>query len=291
LPDAPSTRDLTAALLAPLAERRPSTMTAATPVAGPARNLAAELAALAAESAGSGPFRLTDHDVRTALNPSPVPAASPFAWSARTARRALGLATVRALVSGDVRSPAEGVERAVAQASAVSQGRRPMSTMDGWLAHLPASGRAAVSAEAVTWATRLWSALDWAAFDETPVIGRDHWWESPHSSLLAIRGRAEVRADIGPDSRRRSTHLVVLGGPRRAGIRSELAVVALVEALRAGPAAAPGRVVGWWPDSGHLVRLDIDRRALDSGLAAIGRTLTASAASRTPGEGETRAAA
>jgi hypothetical protein len=53
-------------------------------------------------------------------------------------------------------------------------------------------------------------------------------------------------------------NLVVLSGPRRESVRAELALVALVEALRAraDAAPAPSRVVGWWPDSGHVVCLE-----------------------------------
>jgi hypothetical protein len=41
-------------------------------------------------------------------------------------------------------------------------------------------------------------------------------------------------------------------------VRAELALVALVDALRARADAepTPARVVGWWPDSGHIVRLE-----------------------------------
>jgi hypothetical protein len=58
--------------------------------------------------------------------------------------------------------------------------------------------------------------------------------------------------------RTRVAHLVVLSGPRRGSVRAELALVALVEALRGGADAepAPGRVVGWWPDSGRIVSLE-----------------------------------
>ena len=119
----------------------------------------------------------------------------------------------------------------------------------------------------MTWTTRLWCALDWAAFDPPPVIGRDHWWDSPHSALLALRGRAEVRTT--------DAHLVVLSGPRRDSVRSELALVTLVEALRSRTAAPPGRVIGWWPDSGHLVRLEPEPAVLPLATQAVARVLTA----------------
>jgi hypothetical protein len=251
------------------------------------------LADLAVPRPGGGPLRLTDHDVRTALAPvdrAPVP--SPFAWSARTTCRALGLAAVRALVSDEARTPVDGVRLALARSlGSVRDGDRPASPMDRWLAGLSAAGRAAVQADAVTSATRLWGALDWAAFGEPPVIGRDHWWDSPHSALLAIRSRAEVRSiATDPAGSPSSVHLVVLSGPRRPTIRSELSVVALVETLRAPQSLPPGRVVGWWPDSGHVVRVDVDRAALEAGVAAIGRTV-ARAVAPAPFEGVARAAA
>jgi hypothetical protein len=210
------------------------------------------LAGLAVRRAGAGPFRVTDHDVRVALGNGPVAAdEEPFTWSARTARRALGLAAVRSLLGGETRTPHDAVRARLADSDrGVRDGSRTVSQLDRWVASLPDAGRSAVAAEAVTWATRLWCALDWAALGMPLVLGRDHWWDSPHSALLALRGRAEVRS--------RLAHLVVLSGPRRESVRAELALVALVEALRAraDAAPAPSRVVGWWPDSGHIVCLE-----------------------------------
>jgi hypothetical protein len=234
-----------------------------------------ELAALAVPHTGGGSCRVTDHDVRTALSPArDLAAASPFTWNSRTARRSLGLAGVRALLSGEARNPSDGVRRAVAQAGGAHDGRYPTSSLDRWLSRLPPAGRAAVGSEAVTWATRLWTAVDWSAFPSPPIIGRDHWWDSPHSSLLALRGRAEVRTEApGTAGGPLSVHLVVLGGARRPTARSELCVVGLVEALRAPRGLQPGRIVGWWPDSGHLVRVEMDGAALRQGTAAVSRAL------------------
>ena len=225
------------------------------------------LADLAVRRAGTGPFRVTDHDVRVALCcDAGDPSDEPFTWSTHTARRALGLAAVRLLVAGRARSPVEAVEARLDESSRwVRDGSSCTSQLDRWLAGLSRGGRAGVGAEAVTWATRLWCALDWSAFSTPPVIGRDRWWDSPHSALLALRGRADVRTE--------RSHLVVLSGPRRSSVGAELALVTLVESLRARSGAVPGRVVGWWPDSGHLVRLDPEPAVLTLGAEAVSLVL------------------
>ena len=144
----------------------------------------------------------------------------------------------------------------------------------------------------MTWATRVWCALDWTAFEELPTIGRDHWWDSPHSSLLALRSRAEVRSVARDQAGSHlSVHLVVLGGPRRATVRSELSVAAVVEVLCSPRSLPPGRMVGWWPDSGHLVTVEIDQLALHDGVAAVARTLASVRATPAEYEEAIRAAA
>jgi hypothetical protein len=290
-PGSPELRALTRALLEPFGAAAVDDRAG---VLDAARRIPRTLADLAVPRPGGGSFRLTDHDVRAALGqPAGITSISPFAWSASTARRALGLAGVRALVSGAARTPIDGVTSAIDEAvRAAHQGETAASPMDRWLAGLPPAGRGAVQAAAVTWATRMWCAVDWSGFEEPPTIGRDHWWDSPHSSLLALRSRAEVRS-VARDAAGSpfSVHLVVLGGPRRSTVRSELSVAAMVEVLCSPRSLPPGRMVGWWPDSGHLVTVEIDRVALDEGVAAVGRTLTSAAASPASSEGATRAAA
>ncbi|HEX4127665.1 MAG TPA: hypothetical protein VHX67_08835 [Acidimicrobiales bacterium] len=223
-----------------------------------------KLAGLAVRRAGATRFRVTDHEVRTAFaaDGDDPGGADPFAWTAITARRSVGVAAVRLMVTGAARSPLEAVRHRLAESSRwVRDGSSSASQLDRWLDGLSAAGRAAVGAEAVTWATRLWCALDWSSFPSTPVVGRDHWWDSPHSALLALRGRADVRTA--------TSHLVVLSGPRRGSVRSELALVTLVESLRLRGDEGPGRVVGWWPDSGHLVRVEPEPTTLVLGAEAV----------------------
>ena len=233
-----------------------------------------KLAGLAVRRAGTVRFRVTDHEIRTTFDGDTFDAGpvQPFAWSARTSRRAIGVAAVRMLASGAARSPLDAVRCRLTESSRwVADGSSSATQLDRWIDGLTPAGRAAVGAEAVTWATRLWCALDWAAFAPTPVIGRDHWWDSPHSALLALRGRADVRTA--------SAHLVVLSGPRRDSVRAELALVTLVESLRARGDDAPGRVLGWWPDSGHLVRVEPEPSVLALGTEAVELALGGAATS------------
>jgi hypothetical protein len=268
---------LTGALVAPVPDVAPDVWRRALDEARDA------LAGLTA-GRGRGPVRVTGHAVRTTFEDGAGGGAAgdaAFAWSARTARRPVGLAAVRALVAGEARTPAEAVRARVAEASRlVREGAALASapaSLDRWLAALSPAGRAAVGAEAVTWATRLWHGVDWGALPGPVLVGRDHWWDSPHSPLLALRSRAEVRTT--------KAHLVVLSGPRRASVRSELALVTLVESLRSRGEAPPGRVVGWWPESGLVVRVEPEPPVLALGAAAVARV-----ADRGRGVGGRRAA-
>jgi hypothetical protein len=280
-------RDLTSALLAPIGPMDPSVLRSAL------ARLPEQVARLAVPRRGRGSLRLTDHDIRMALSPRAGEPPTPFAWTPLTARRSLGLPAVRQLVAGQVRTPMDAVASVLSQADrSVRQGDRPTSSLERWVSGLTPSARALVLAEATTWATRLWTALDWAAFVDTPTIGRDHWWDSPHSSLLALRSRAEVRAvTVTNTDVPVGVHLVVLSGNRRDTVRSELAVVALVEGLRADRDTTPGRIVGWWPDSGHRISLEVTSAVVDNGLAAVGHALAQLEVPSTPFQAETRAAA
>ena len=93
------------------------------------------------------------------------------------------------------------------------------------------------------------------------------------SSAATTGGTAPIprcwRSAGAPTCARRTAHLVVLSGPRRGSVRAELALVTLVEALRLRGDDVPGRVVGWWPDSGHLVRVEPEPAVLTLGTEAV----------------------
>lgn len=173
----------------------------------------------------------------------------PFRWSALTARRVLGLAAVRAGVEGSARTPADAVALVMDEPHRhAGVGRAGAGSCRDWLGSLSRPARALVQAEATTWATHLWTSVEWRRLDPSPIVGPpDRWWELRREARISVRGRADVRfgSPGGP-----TTLLTVLAGVPGGTSRMELLLAALVDALRDGPERCPSRVVGWWPDCG-----------------------------------------
>ena len=172
-----------------------------------------------------------DHPERCALR------RDGFVPSPRRCRRAIGVAAVERCVRGRASTPqtavAEVLESGVEDlaAAARAQGGQSPPWWAEWYAGLALGGRATVQAEALTWATQLWTALDWCRFERPPVIGgRDDWWDCPGRRQLAVRGRAEVRAWAGS----RPAMLVVAAGSPGTGWRAELAQRARVVLVSVG---------------------------------------------------------
>lgn len=210
----------------------------------------------------------------------------PFHWTARRARRAIGLAALRQFLDGDAAAPAEAVAAVVADP--VGHGglgaRGPGSCAD-WIVSLPPAGRAAVRAAATTWATQLWCALEWARIEPAPVVGPpDRWWTCGSRVRVALRGRADVRLEGAG-----GVHLSVLAGQPTPESRMALCLSALVDLLSRGPGAVPSRVAGWWPDAGKAWIVPVDATALGAVADAAGRAAAARACRAAVGPTEPRA--
>lgn len=198
-----------------------------------------------------------------------------FTWKPAFVRRSLGIATLRACVGGRYRAPAEAVGPVADLA--VEEWRRTgwrAFHWEPWLAGLGAGGRAAVLADAVTWATPLWSALDWAAVGPVAELGRpDDRWPVPGPGDVHLRSRSEVRvlppvAAGAPSSP--SVLLSVAGGRPGDGWHDELAFLALVAGVASAARSVPARVVGLWPESGALRVAEVDGHAL---IGAVDRVV------------------
>lgn len=238
-------------------------------------------------AAGGPAGRITGYLLRNALTHAERVAPGPFAWTAATARRSLGLAGVRACVDRTARAPAAAVARVVA--ARATEGRhglgRPGSLAE-WLGSLPPSALAIVEAEAVTWATNLWTALEWDRLGpDVRVGGPEPLWSPPGSPAVALRGRVDLRVPLAGGS-----FVTVLGGHPGPASRVELGLSALAAALSApgapggtlaagGTAEAsalpgvPGRVAGWWPESGVALVVPVDRALVADTASAVAATV------------------
>jgi hypothetical protein len=197
----------------------------------------------------------------------------PFSWKPTFSRRSLGLAVVRACVSGRFRSPAEAVG-VVADEAVAEWTRTGQRTFywEPWLAGLAPGARAVVQAEAVTWATSLWSSLDWSVLPAaTQIGGPDDVWVCPLHRSVRLKGRCELRLPlVGASNSSGSVGLShspsalvsVSSGYPQIGWQEELGFLALVASLRSPSRPVPARAAGLWPDAGVFRVVDIDERIL-----------------------------
>ncbi len=207
---------------------------------------------------------------RALARPDLLPApGEPFAWQPKFVRRSLGLAAVSACAVGRFRTPAEAVGPVAAEALAewARTGWKAFH-WEPWYAALPPAARAAVLAEAVSWATSFWTSFDWTVFgDRLRVGGPDDHWVLPLARTVRLKGRCELR--VRPEgsepagARSSGVSLVSLaGGTPTPAWRDELAFLAVV-LLRPSSRPVPARVTGLWPDAGEARVLEIDRHALE----------------------------
>lgn len=204
------------------------------------------------------------------------PDGEPFRWTARTARRRVGLAALRRCVSGPDLAPADAVAGVMADpASPAGTGPRGPGSCADWLAGLSPAARTVVQAEATTWATSVWTALEWERIDPAPLIGGpDRWWDWRGPLRVALQSRADVRVP-GPAG----AQLLVLDGFPSEAARRALCFGPLVDALRSSGVDTPSRVVAWWPDCGKARVMVVDEHTLracaDQVVRAVRRSVAA----------------
>ncbi|HEY5250606.1 MAG TPA: hypothetical protein VIJ09_03045 [Acidimicrobiales bacterium] len=193
----------------------------------------------------------------------------PFVASPAVCRRAVGSAAVARCLRRRSSSPAVAVAEVLAAgAEDAGDGGDPTVRAPwwaGWYGGLSAGGRAMVEAEAVTWATQLWTALEWERLVQPMVGGSDDWWDCPGTRSLTLKGRADVRVR----TEGRPVLLVVGSGVPPFDWRAALGFPALVATLARGEKSVPARVVGLWPASGQVRILPVDIEALAETATAV----------------------
>lgn len=267
----PRARGLTDALLAPATPSPPPRA-----VADVCRTLRDGLAE-ARHGCDGAAVRVDAFAIRTAGEP-PLgegrPEDDPFRWTPRRARRTVGVQAAARVVNGRVRCPAQGAEQAVTALveDARRGGARPGS-LGEWLGTAPPAVVGAVLAESTAWATHLVTAIEWGRVGgSVEVGGPDRWWDLGGRPTVGLRGRVDVRLSglrpPRPGSDRQSLLTLVNGRPGPAS-RIELGLAALVDVLRRPAGPVPARVVGWWPECGRALVLDVGEELMTSTAAAV----------------------
>jgi hypothetical protein len=212
----------------------------------------------------------------------------PFAWRPVYVRRSLGLAVVDACARGRFPTPLAAAGPVVVDAVDrwEETGWRTFH-WEPWVAGLAPGARAVVLAEAVGWASSLWSSLDWSAFDPLPQFGgADDQWVCPAVRTLRLKARPELRVPLvgaapgapgGPTGGDRGAVALVSvsGGHPPETWRGELAYLALVASLRSPSRPVPVRVLGLWPDAGADRCVEIDEAALTGAADRVVGTVAA----------------
>lgn len=220
----------------------------------------------------------------------------PFAWKPLFVRRSLGLAIVRSCVTGRFRTPMEAA--GPVSAEAVTEWERTgwrTFHWEPWFACLAPGARASVLADAVSWATPLWSAFDWSSIPQLPDIGGvDAQWSCPAPRPVRLKGRCEVRVALPGDRAGRGevgpclqpVALVSMAGGRPgAPWAEELAFLSLAAGLRSPSRAVPARVLGVWPDCGAHGTVDITIDVLVAAVDLVVDTVDAVVGARLSGAG------
>jgi len=126
--------------------------------------------------------------------------------------------------------------------------RERSGSLAAWLASTTPGVRALVHAEAVTWATQLLGALDWARLGRSASVGGpDEWWDH-RPAALTLRGRSEVRirlGAVGGEARGGRALFSVLSGRPGKNSHAELASVlwSRCSLPRRAPTRPGGRLV------------------------------------------------
>jgi hypothetical protein len=216
-----------------------------------------------------------------------------FVWKPAFVRRSLGLAVVDACLEGRFPTPMEAIgpvsEAAVAEWE--STGWRTFH-WEPWLARLAVGARASVLAEALGWATALWSAVEWGRLPLRPQVGGPtDQWMCPAGRVVILKARSELRVPLagGPPGSAGVTTVAgsvalvsVSGGCPGPTWAEELAYLALVAALRSPTRPPPARVLGLWPDAGVHAAVDIDDTVLTAAVERAIATVHAVVEARQP---------
>lgn len=182
----------------------------------------------------------------------------PFAWTARSAARSLGLPALWQMVRDHRMDPLAAVERTLIEVESEVPGR----PLGQWLVSLSPAQRAAVSAQACSWATRAWTAVPWTSLGRIRPLFASLYWNPGRDGPLTMVARPDVQVLLRRGS---NTDVVLLsiGAPSAPAQRLDT----LVTAFRLG--RAPLRSVRVDPASGSVEVADVTAQSLEQAVNEV----------------------
>jgi hypothetical protein len=223
------------------------------------RRLARELTSPLSEKR-TRPIRVDPYRFQLALtSPDRLARLSgPFEPTPASCRRSIGVAAVARCVRDPSIAPAHAVGVLLDSATQQVGSEGFGAWWVDWYRKLPLAARSVVQAEATTWATQLFEALEWSRFETPPRLGVDLRWIDGESDVdVRAKVDVEVFARGGP------AFFVVHTGTAGREWMGALALSALAAAMASGPRAVPSRVIGFWPASGQVRILPVEPGTLD----------------------------
>lgn len=190
-------------------------------------------------------------------SPYRVQGDEPFSPSPAACRRAIGTAAIRRCLKEPGLSPSRAVSEVLDMASRRCEPYESCWWAD-WFNRLPFGAKGVVQAEAVTWSTQLFEALDWSRFETNPEPGIDYRWDSPTKPPILIHSKVDVRIHLGA----RPVLFLLPTGVAGKHWNDGFLLAVLAASLCGGITAVPARVVGLWPSSGQVRVLEVESGTL-----------------------------
>jgi hypothetical protein len=194
-----------------------------------------------------------------------------FAWTPANARRVIGNAGLRRVVSDRAPTCLIGIHDEVDELllRAATGYARPGS-LPHWLSSLHHAARGLVIAEAMTWASVALDALRDIA--EPWLVPETDAYYDVAAARTSLRGRRDVI--VASSNQQRIVVRIRSGLPTKSsgtGLRSDLAI----DGLARPDGAVAQRIVGLWPDAGLVMAVDGTEINVRAGVRSLVRAAVA----------------
>ena len=194
---------------------------------------------------------------------------TPFAWSARAARRIIASGAARRYLADPSMTVVAAVRAEIDERVARTiTGRTSPGSLGSWLARCDAAALAATTAESVNCATSLLEVVDSISSPWT-LPASDAYYD-----VSAARTTLRARRDVVIDGPGRIVLRMRAGAPGKSagpGLRADMTI----EALAHSSGVCAARYIGVWPDAGVCLAVDGTMADLRAGARDLVRTTVA----------------